>query len=88
MTPIQIGCLVILILLLVYIVNGFGFKKKDLWIYGECNDLPARKHRKKGNVQFVLWKAGEQGHKEDYWHNMDSSWWDGFKENKKSNINE
>lgn len=55
------------------------FKKKPVWIYGECNTLPARKHRKKGNVQFVLWKAGEQGHKEDFWINFDSSWWRNFK---------
>lgn len=46
------------------------FKKKSTWIYGTCNNRPARKHRKKGNVQFVLWKAGEQGHKEDFWINF------------------
>lgn len=28
----------------------------------------ARRHRVTGEVQFVLWNAGEQGHKEDYWH--------------------
>lgn len=48
------------------------------WIAGTCNNLPARKHRRKGNVQFVLWKAGEHGHKEDYWINFDSSWWKTF----------
>ncbi len=55
------------------------FKKEDPWIYGLCNERPARKHRKNGNVQMKLWKAGEQGHTEDYWHNFDSSWWPGFK---------
>lgn len=46
------------------------FKKKPQWVYGTCNNRPARKHRKNGNVQFVLWKAGEHGHKEDFWHNF------------------
>lgn len=58
------------------------FKKKPDWIYGTCKDRPARKHRTKGNVQFVLWKAGEQGHKEDYWHNFDPYWWNLFIPNK------
>jgi hypothetical protein len=53
-------------------------KRKIVWIYGTCHDRPARKHKIYGNVQFVLWKAGEQGHKEDYWHNFDSSWWNSF----------
>ncbi len=55
------------------------FKKKDVWIYGKCNNLPARKHIIKGNVQMKLFKAGEHGHKEDYWHDFDSSWWLKFK---------
>lgn len=59
------------------------FKKKPLWIYGTV-EMPhgivsARKHRIKGNVQFVLWKAGEQGHKEDFWHDMHTYWWKQFK---------
>lgn len=50
----------------------------SFWEYGTCNGMYARRHKLNKNVQFVLWKAGEQGHKEDYWHNLDSSWWDGF----------
>jgi hypothetical protein len=49
--------------------------------YGTCNKIPARRHKLKGNVQFVLWKAGEQGHKKDYWHDFDSSWRSYFKPN-------
>lgn len=60
---------------------------KPQWIYGTCRDRPARKHRRKGNVQFILWKAGEQGHKEDYWIDFDSSWWDGFTEIKSQSKN-
>jgi len=55
------------------------FKSKNVWIYGNCNNRPARKHSINGNVQFVLWKAGEQGHKEDFWIDFDSSWWICFK---------
>ena len=57
------------------------FKRKPIWIYGTCLNREARKHRKKGNVQMKLWQAGEQDHKEDYWHDFDSSWWPQFKEN-------
>lgn len=54
------------------------FKKKPVWEYGTCRDRKARRHNKNGNVQFVLWKAGEQGHKEDWWHDFDSFWWPEF----------
>ena len=56
-------------------------KKKHEWIYGTCKGSIARKHRKKGNIQFVLWKKGDQshidgiGHTEDKWVDFDSSWW-------------
>jgi len=51
---------------------------KSGYEYGTCKDFVARRHRRSGEVQFVLWKAGEQGHKEDYWHRFDNSWWPGF----------
>lgn len=46
--------------------------------YGTCNGRPARRGMKYGNVQFVLWKAGEQGCSTDIWHDFDSSWWPQF----------
>lgn len=55
------------------------FKKKPKWVYGKCRDRLARKHRKNGNIQFVLWNAGEQGHEVAYWHDFDSHWWPEFK---------
>jgi hypothetical protein len=57
------------------------FKNQSEWEYGTaCVDgRKARRHRKRGNVQFVLWNAGEQGHIEDYWHDLDYSWWKTFK---------
>jgi hypothetical protein len=45
------------------------------WEYGMCHGRRARRNRKSGAVQFVLWKGGEQGHRFDYWHDFDSSWW-------------
>lgn len=57
--------------------------KKIVWEYGECRNREARRHRFRKNVQFVLWKAGEQGHIKDYWINFDSSHWDGFIANNK-----
>ena len=54
--------------------------KKEEWEYGFFREgLPARRHKKNGSVQFILWKAGEQGHKEDFWHVSDSSWWRTFR---------
>lgn len=53
------------------------FKRKQVWEYGACRGIVARRGRC-GNVQFVLWKAGQQGHIEDYWHDFDSSWWSLF----------
>lgn len=51
--------------------------------YGICfvNDqwLHARRLRKSGRVQFVLWRAGENGHEQDYWHDMHQSHWRYFK---------
>ncbi len=58
------------------------FKKNPVWIYGTCNKQLARKHRINKNVQFILWKSGEQTHIEDYWVDFDSSWWNYFKPNK------
>lgn len=52
--------------------------KRNPWIYGYCRDRIARKHKKEGNVQFILWEKGQQGHKEDYWHDFDSYWWNEF----------
>ena len=41
---------------------------KPLHEYGNCLGLNARRNRITGDVEFVLWKTGEQGHLEDYWH--------------------
>lgn len=54
------------------------FRKKPEWEYGTCNKQVARRRIKKGNVQFIMWKAGEQGHTEDFWINFDPWWWDKF----------
>lgn len=64
-----------------FIKKFFSKKEKIEWEYGTCNGGVARRHITKGNVQFILWKAGENRHKEDYWHDMGSSWWVQFKPN-------
>ena len=40
----------------------------SLWEHGTVNGQAARRHKITGGCQFVLRKAGEQGHTEDYWH--------------------
>lgn len=53
----------------------------EKWEYGVCghDERPARRHKKNGNVQFVLWRGGEQGYEKDHWHDFDRSWWTTFK---------
>ena len=65
---------------LLYRVGLWYVSVPVVWVYGACNGLIARKHSKKGNVQFVLWKAGEQGHEEDFWIDFDQSHWPLFYE--------
>ena len=54
-------------------------RRYDLYEYGVCNRLRARRNRITGDVQFVLWKAGQQGHKKDLWINFDKSWYEQFR---------
>lgn len=56
----------------------------SIYEYGTCNELYARRNKLTGVVQFILWKAGEQGHKKDYWINFDSSWYNQFKINQQT----
>jgi hypothetical protein len=53
-------------------------KQRSDYEHGMCIGRPARRRRKTGEVQFVLWKAGQQGHTNDYWHRFDESWWPCF----------
>ena len=52
--------------------------------YGILNQRNARRCKLKGNVQFVLWRKGDQkyvdgiGHTHDVWVDFDSSWWNDF----------
>ncbi len=60
------------------------FQTIDPWEYGTCfaNDQKpqiARRHKKKGNVEFILWKAGERGNTEDFWIDFHSDHWRNFK---------
>lgn len=55
------------------------------WIYGTLHkpgeapsNRPCRQCPKTGEVQFILWWAGQQGHKEHYWHATHRYWWPHF----------
>jgi hypothetical protein len=48
--------------------------KGDPWEMGKVNATVARRNRLTGEVQFVLWKADEQGHEKDYWHKFGPGW--------------
>ena len=47
---------------------------------------PARLDTKTGCAQFILWKAGEQNHKEDFWHDMGDGWENHFKPNDSESV--
>lgn len=54
------------------------------WEYGTCkidgyDPNRARRHRLNGEVQFLLWKAGEHGHAKDYWSAYNAYWWPNFR---------
>ena len=44
------------------------------WQTGKFHDNNARRNVFTGEVQFVLWKAGEQGHTKDYYHRVGNGW--------------
>jgi hypothetical protein len=60
---------------LIQLFNFFFSNNNDPWQYGTVDGYKARRHRKNKNVQFILWKAGQEGHQEDFWHDFDESWW-------------
>ena len=55
---------------------------KLFWVYGTIGNITARKHRITGRVEFLLWPAGEQGHKRDYWYPPHEDHWDKFEQTK------
>ncbi len=46
--------------------------------YGTWKGSRARRYGLTGCVEFVLWKAGEQGHAEDFWYPMHADHWPEF----------
>ena len=70
------------------IISKITFKKlfqNPVWEYGvagnhvESRDCRTyRRNKLTGEVQFILWEAGEQGHKKDCWHLMNPTWWPTF----------
>lgn len=65
-----------------FAAGGFVTEPYD---YGICfvNDqwVHARRLRYSGRVQFILWKAGENGHDHNYWHDIHQSHWRYFNTN-------
>jgi hypothetical protein len=66
------------------LIEGRHRLVRDTWEYGTCAGKKARRHTGNGNVQFVLWRKGDQkevdgiGHFEDKWVDFDRSWWSLF----------
>lgn len=58
--------------------------ESEMWEHGRCLGEPARRHKQQGNVQFKLWRQGDQkyvdgvGHTEDVWHDMNKYHWKFF----------
>lgn len=69
---------VFILLYLILSAKDKGQIVEECWEYGTCNGIEVRKHKTEGNVQMILWNKGEQGYDEDYWHNLDKSYWKEF----------
>lgn len=56
------------------------FRKKPAYLHGTAgpDERPARKNIKTGVVEFVIWRAGEQGHSADFWTPFHEYWWPTF----------
>ena len=52
----------------------------ELYTHGTIPGKPGkyRRNNKNGDAEFVLWEAGQQGHKKPFWHRMGSGWIDRF----------
>lgn len=50
--------------------------------YGICSNIFARRHKRKGNVQFIFSKVKGISGKKRLWADFDSSWWNNFKTTK------
>ena len=67
-----------------FLIEGRERLVREVWEYGTCEGKKARRHTVNGNVQFVLWRKGDQkevdgiGHLEDKWVDFDRSWWSLF----------
>lgn len=64
--------------------NGWVFewrKKPELkkYEYGTIDGSIRRRCVATGVVEFILWPAGQLGHKDDFWHPCDRSYWNEFK---------
>lgn len=75
--PFALPALVILVALAISAISD-GISKIHWWKYGTCRGVRSRRCRICKEVQFIIWKAGEQGHKKDFWTSFNSYWWDQF----------
>ena len=82
LAEIAVLCTLLIILLWPLVKDGWKSVwcswRSTVWTYGMCSGRVARKHVGTGEVQHIIWKAGEQGHVEDCWIRFDSSWYPNF----------
>lgn len=54
------------------------------WVYvDEKKKTRCRLNKKNKKLEFVLWRARQQGHNKNYWHEMGDGWATKFKRDKK-----
>lgn len=75
-----ITCLAVYLVVAVGMLWSWGISmindRPETYIYGTClhsetNSRFRARKTKSGDIEFVMWKAGEQGHTEDYWLKID-----------------
>ncbi len=57
---------------------GYVFKR-------DGSKMRARLDKSKSNIEFILWQAGQQGHKTNYWHRFGDGWITLFRSDKGNN---
>ena len=65
-----LACLCVVVAMVVWCCLAIVSPRPE-YSYGvTSNGTRVRVDHAAGTVEFVLWKAGQQGYKEDYWHQM------------------
>lgn len=64
------GCILGIIGLYLIYGDKLNYLSKQSYEYGWCQTFHARRNKITGEIQFLLWKPGEQGWAKGMWHTL------------------